>query len=329
MNHISVKDQQRVRRERDAAPRNRLLRPTVMELEGRAQLSTTWTVNNLGDAGSGSGNSGDLRYCITHADSTTGDNIINIAATGTITLSGTQLELNNTSGDTTQTIVIDGPGANLLSVSGNQASRVFQIDAGVTASISGLTITGGYTGYGGGLYNRGPATLTNCTVSGNSAFSVGAGLFNNRGPATLTNCIVSGNSTNFLGGGLDNSGGPATLTNCTLSGNSAGKGGGLYNGLYNLIGPATLTNTIVAGNTTSPNGGGSASDIGGSNVSGSYTRLLDIAPTLLALAGVEVPASMQGRSLVTGQIPRQSTMAADDLDDERLVRERLSGLGYI
>ena len=49
-------------------------------------------------------------------------------------------------------------------------SRVFQVDAGVTASISGLTISGGNAGKGGGLYNDGGnVTLTNCTVSGNSA----------------------------------------------------------------------------------------------------------------------------------------------------------------
>ena len=54
---------------------------------------------------------------------------------------------------------------------------MFQVDAGVTASISGLTITGGTTaGNGGGLYNDGgTATLTNCTVSGNSATGTAAG----------------------------------------------------------------------------------------------------------------------------------------------------------
>ena len=64
-----------------------------------------------------------------------------------------------------------------MTVSGGGTSRVFQVDAGVTASISGLTITGGNAGYstGGGLYNDGTATLTNCTVSGNSATGNGGG----------------------------------------------------------------------------------------------------------------------------------------------------------
>ncbi len=40
------------------------------------------------------------------------------------------------------------------------------------------------------------------------------------GTATLTNTTVSGNSA-VSGGGLNNDGGTATLNNCTVSGNSA------------------------------------------------------------------------------------------------------------
>jgi hypothetical protein len=66
-----------------------------------------------------------------------------------------------------------------VTVSGNNASRVFQVDSLVTASISGLTISGGNVGFyynGGGLYNFGTTTLTNCTVSGNSAYGTPAGV---------------------------------------------------------------------------------------------------------------------------------------------------------
>ena len=57
-----------------------------------------------------------------------------------------------------------------MTVNAGGASRVFQIDCGVTASISGLTITGGHADYnGGGLANYGgKLTLTDCTVSGNT-----------------------------------------------------------------------------------------------------------------------------------------------------------------
>jgi predicted AlkP superfamily phosphohydrolase/phosphomutase len=61
----------------------------------------------------------------------------------------------------------------------------------------------------------------------------------------------------------------------------------------------------------------------------SGARLLDIAPTLLELGGYEIPPSMQGRSLVAGQRPASPTPEGYSLDDETIVRDRLSGLGYI
>jgi predicted AlkP superfamily phosphohydrolase/phosphomutase len=61
----------------------------------------------------------------------------------------------------------------------------------------------------------------------------------------------------------------------------------------------------------------------------SGAHLLDIAPTLMDLGGYEVPASMQGRSLVAGRPLEGSPNGDYTSDDETIVRERLSGLGYI
>jgi predicted AlkP superfamily phosphohydrolase/phosphomutase len=55
-------------------------------------------------------------------------------------------------------------------------------------------------------------------------------------------------------------------------------------------------------------------------------RLLDIAPTLLDLAGYEIPESMQGRSLVTGMEKKSQGGGADD---EKIIHDRLAGLGYV
>jgi predicted AlkP superfamily phosphohydrolase/phosphomutase len=55
-------------------------------------------------------------------------------------------------------------------------------------------------------------------------------------------------------------------------------------------------------------------------------HLLDIAPTLLELGGFDIPESMQGRSLVAGQSVCVPTGWGGRED---LVRDRLSGLGYI
>jgi predicted AlkP superfamily phosphohydrolase/phosphomutase len=56
-------------------------------------------------------------------------------------------------------------------------------------------------------------------------------------------------------------------------------------------------------------------------------HLLDIAPTLLELAGSDVPDAMQGRSLLQGG--DASAAPAISAAGEEIIRARLSGLGYI
>ena len=226
--------------------------PALEALEDRC-VPSTFVVDNPTDTPVAGET--DLRQAITLANSTTGANTIAFDSTvfntpQTITLTGSQLELSNTSGTET----ITGPAAG-VTVNGNNASRVFQVDANVTASISGLTITGGNSASnGGGVNNYGSLTLTNCTVSGNSASGgSGGGLDNYGGTLALINCTVSGNHADNggSGGGLYTGyAGRTTLTNCTVSGNSAGSGGGLYN-----FGTLALTNCTVSGNSASTGGG--------------------------------------------------------------------------
>src|SRR5262249_48115972 len=97
-------------------------------LEGRVLLAATiYTVNAITATGAGSGTTGDLRYCIDQADanSNTDGSLIQFDPTvfgtpQTITLSST-LTLSETAGPE----VINGPGANLATVSGNNAVKVF------------------------------------------------------------------------------------------------------------------------------------------------------------------------------------------------------------
>jgi predicted AlkP superfamily phosphohydrolase/phosphomutase len=58
----------------------------------------------------------------------------------------------------------------------------------------------------------------------------------------------------------------------------------------------------------------------------SGAHLLDIAPTLLELGGYEVPSSMQGRSLASGRPIGDFALPESS---EQIVRDRLSGLGYL
>jgi predicted AlkP superfamily phosphohydrolase/phosphomutase len=55
-------------------------------------------------------------------------------------------------------------------------------------------------------------------------------------------------------------------------------------------------------------------------------KLLDIAPTLLDLAGYDIPPSMQGRSLVEGM---EKKAPGGSAEDDKIIHDRLSGLGYI
>ncbi len=197
---------------------------------------------NTNDSGSGS-----LRQAI--LDASSGDTINFDPGLGSqITLTSGELQIN-------KDLDIEGPGANKLTVNGNHTSRVFDIPtAGVTVTISGLTISGGKAANGGGILNSGTVTVTNSTLSGNSA-STGGGIFNfNSGTVTLTNSTLSGNSASAgtssgLGGGILNSS-TLTVTNSTPSGNSAsagtssGLGGGILNSSTLTVTNSTQGQTI-------------------------------------------------------------------------------------
>ena len=114
-------------------------------------------------------------------------------------------------------VILDGEG--FLTVDGNDDHRVFSVAEGVTAELRGFTVTRGSSTHGSGVLNDGTLTLTNSTVSGNTAvaleFPGGGGIYND-GTLTLTNSTVSGNSGTF-GGGIFN-GGTLTLTNSVVDG---------------------------------------------------------------------------------------------------------------
>lgn len=147
-------------------------------------------------------------------------------------------------------LTISGPGANLLTISGNNASRVFAIQSGKTATISGLTLTNAKTlGDGGAIFNQGTLTVSACAITNSSSPNSGGGASND-GTMVIIDSTISGNTGTVAGGGIA-SGGTLTLINSTVSGNT---GDGVSNS-----GTANFTNDTLSGNTVrgiSNNGSG-------------------------------------------------------------------------
>jgi hypothetical protein len=223
-------------------------------LEPRRLLSTD-IVTSLNDSGAGS-----LRQTIAGAAS--GDTIqfAPSLSGGTIILTSGELVIGHS-------LTITGLGASSLSISGDNASAIFAVSAATTVSISGLTITDGL-GIGGGIYNDGSLTITNCTLSSDAAIvgvatglgftgddaGDGGGIFNDAaGTLTISGTTISGGEAD-LGGGVYNNGGHVTITSSTLSDSLAEQGGGLLNtdgGTVNITG-----STIMGNEATYEAGGG-------------------------------------------------------------------------
>ncbi len=229
-----------------------------LHIEGLEDRCVPSTVTNLDDAGAGS-----LRQAI--LDTPAGGTVdLQPGLTGTITLTTGELDI-------TQNLTLTGPGADTITVSGNQTSRVFNIAASATVAISGLTISAGerVNDSGAGIANTGTLNLTDITLSDNSvsynlfgqgaAYVEGGGIYNT-GTLTLTASTLSNNHatggthesdpmhrtvTVGEGGGIYNAG-TLTVANTTFSGNTAGHGGS-GGALYNT-GMLTLTASTLSGN---------------------------------------------------------------------------------
>ena len=222
-----------------------------------ASAMATLTVTDPGDATVGAAGCGDgcsLREAIAVAAANDTINFSPLFNTPqTITLTGGVLNID-------KNLTINGPGAHLLTVSGNNATRVMNINSGLTVALSGLTISNGHVSGSGsaGIHNNLGATLTitNCTLSNNTAdsnpFARGGAVFNSGGTLTIINSTLSGNYA-IDGGAICNFGGTLTIINSTLSGNSVDESGG---GIYISGGSAEISNSTLSNNSSAFVGGG-------------------------------------------------------------------------
>lgn len=203
-----------------------------------------------------------LRDAIAQAESTAEDDTIVFDASlagATITLAQGQLSLSNASSGA---IAIDGSAlSSPIAISGNNASRVFQVNSGVQVVLDGLSIQGGNVlTFGGGIYSAGTLTVSSCTISGNSAANTGGTVYGggiyNTGNLTINDSTLSNNSVGEIpaaysgvGGGAIYNSGTLSISNTTFADNTAAspaagsQGGGIRNS-----GTLTLSNATFTGN---------------------------------------------------------------------------------
>ncbi|NJN90641.1 MAG: cadherin-like domain-containing protein [Leptolyngbyaceae cyanobacterium SL_5_14] len=249
-------------------------------------------VTNTSDSGEGS-----LRAAVFAANANPGEDAILFS--GSVFFDATPDTITLTSGQLTFTdsarTVLSGQGADRLTISGNNTSRVFEVASGATAFLSSVAIANGLSVTGGGILNAGVLTLSSSQLTNNSA-SFGGGVFNNAGTLVIDDSTLNGNSATAAGGGISNFAGTLDISNSTLSGNSAVLwGGGIEtlgdtpvtirnstltlnqeNGLYIVDSPVLVQNTIIAENT--------GANVSGTLSSGSAFNLIGGDPKLAPLA---------------------------------------------
>ncbi len=173
---------------------------------------------------------------------------------GVMNVTGTTI-----SGNTASGAAADQGGGGVYNLSGT----INIMDATISDNVAD-----GTSGSGGGILNDAGATVSvsNTTISGNSANRAGGGIEDNSGAmgmVTLTDVNLDNNTTASApgnGGGLHITGpGNADIIRGTVNGNTASaEGGGLWNG----AGVMNVTGTTISGNTAS----GAAADQGGGGV---------------------------------------------------------------
>lgn len=216
--------------------------------------AATFNVSSLNDSGAGT-----LRQALIDANANAGPDVITFQSglTGTITLTSGQLEI-------LDSVDIQGPGTAVISVSGNNSSRVFYIYSPsateIAVEISGLTVTDGADSIGGGIviFNE-DVVLDDLVISNNTAFS-GGGLWADGSDMdlTITNTQITGNGAiGGTGGGayIGDTGGPLLIQDSVISGNNSDDcGAGIY--FYDPDFDVTIDRTTISGNTTGCMGGG-------------------------------------------------------------------------
>jgi len=178
-----------------------------------------------------------LRAAIMQANALGGMNTINVPG-GVYTLTLGELVIQSDA-------IINGAGAGLTAVNGNQIGRVFQVFTRTSPLISRLTIQNGNAMCGGGIANDGTVWISDTVITSNSATICGGGI-DNAGTMKITGSIIAdnmANGVNAICGGVLNRG-YLEIANTTVVNNKAKTGGGICNS-----GIGDLQTLTIAGNT--------------------------------------------------------------------------------
>jgi hypothetical protein len=218
-----------------------------------------------------------LKTAITNANVSSGDDILELTAKCTYTLTAIDNSAYGGNGlpaivdtATAGTLTINGNGATISRDSGAPDFRIFFVASGGDLTLDYMTIKNGRASdVGGGIFNWGTLTVHNSTVSANFTPTSGGGIYNftdgtaiissstiidnnagfsgggvfNNSTMTISNSTFFGNNTSFLGGGISNNN-TVMISSSTITGNDADFSGG---GIYNFTdATATISNSIFA-----------------------------------------------------------------------------------
>jgi hypothetical protein len=220
----------------------------------------TWTVDSTADAPAGA----DGVCNVTPGDCTLRDAIALATDGDTISITATPLiTVDSTLGPyyIEDDLTINGPGKDLLTITGNDLTRVFYPFTGSTISISNMTITQGYsTSWAGAILNYGDLTLNNVAITESYAQFGGAGIYNQPtvgSSLTMLNSSVTGNTAANGAGIYSPSDSPLSLTNVEISGNIAAQwGGGIYISNIGSTYASTINQVYIYSNSAGIGGGG-------------------------------------------------------------------------
>lgn len=186
----------------------------------------TFIVTSLADAGAGS-----LRAAVASANAMPGTDTIRFqpGLGGTIVLSSGEIVISDS-------LAIEGPGADVLALSGGGSQRIFTLDRvtgdRTTTVLSGLAFEDGAADNGGAISAEGEhLVVRNAVFSGNHSTARGGAIYLTDGDLTLEGVDIIGNASatgSAQGGAVNMSKGHLLMRRCLVQGNSAKYGGGLY-----------------------------------------------------------------------------------------------------